>query len=72
MGVLVEGETQPSYALVDMCQLISERDFASQVHKQGCGGANVGASEDVFGPSRDGSLKHASAIQLMYCLILRA
>ena len=60
VGVLVEGETQPSYALVDMCQLISESNSITWISPAKCTKRDVEVqmlgkerTEDVFGPSRD-------------------
>ena len=87
VGVLVEGETQPSYALVDMCQLISESNSITWISPAKCTKRDVevqmlGKEKTSLVQAETGALKlstaakapeaeHTSAIQLMYCLIRR-
>ena len=87
VGVLVEGETQPSYALVDMCQLISESNSITWISPAKCTKRDVevqmlGKEKTSLVQAETGALRlsttakvpeaeHASAIHLMYCLIRR-
>ena len=87
VGVLVEGETQPSYALVDMCQLISESNSITWISPAKCTKRDVemqmlGKEKTSLVQAETGALRlstaakvpeaeHASTIQLMYCLIRR-